>query len=236
MKCLRKCTFYAGAISMRALILAAIVTIASCRRADGQSVQYRSPAGVEYDRRPTPAPSHARNAPLRPIRATWSGSSSSASRNRASRQFREAIQTFTRGLEIAPNNALLYRWRGHRYLSVREFDHALADFTHGFRIDSTDYGDLVSPRHRAVRARRFRRCGPGVRARTATCTGRGRARRLDRLAVDVTDARRPNGRGEGHVARRPDSLPVAKVAYTRRLQALSRGDQAGRGLHPRRHR
>ena len=42
------------------------------------------------------------------------------------RQFREAIATFTRGLEIEPNNALLLRWRGHRYLSVREFDRAFA--------------------------------------------------------------------------------------------------------------
>jgi hypothetical protein len=43
------------------------------------------------------------------------------------RQFREAIATFTRGLEIEPNNALLLRWRGHRYLSVREFDRAFTD-------------------------------------------------------------------------------------------------------------
>src|SRR5438874_2079917 len=56
------------------------------------------------------------------------------------RQFREAIQTFTRGLAIAPNNALLYRWRGHRYLSVRELDKAMDDLTTGARIDSTVYG------------------------------------------------------------------------------------------------
>src|SRR5258705_13024105 len=56
------------------------------------------------------------------------------------RQFREAIATFTRGLEIEPNNALLLRWRGHRYLSVREFDRALADLTRGGGIDPTIYG------------------------------------------------------------------------------------------------
>src|SRR5207249_3237847 len=56
------------------------------------------------------------------------------------RQFREAIQTFTRGLTIAPNDAVLYRWRGHRYLSVREFDRALDDLTRGSRLDSTNYG------------------------------------------------------------------------------------------------
>ena len=56
------------------------------------------------------------------------------------RQFREAIATFTRGLEIEPDNALLLRWRGHRYLSVREFDRAFADLKRGAAIDSTIYG------------------------------------------------------------------------------------------------
>ena len=57
------------------------------------------------------------------------------------RQFREAIRTFSRGLEIAPDNAMLYRWRGHRYLSVRELDRAQADLERGSRLDSTIYGN-----------------------------------------------------------------------------------------------
>ena len=40
------------------------------------------------------------------------------------RQFRETIATLTRGIELEPNNAMLLRWRGHRYRSVREFDRA----------------------------------------------------------------------------------------------------------------
>jgi len=56
------------------------------------------------------------------------------------RQFREAIATFTRGPAIAPNSALLYRWRGHRYLSRRDFNRAMADLTKGASIDSTIYG------------------------------------------------------------------------------------------------
>jgi tetratricopeptide (TPR) repeat protein len=56
------------------------------------------------------------------------------------RQYREAIETFTRGLAIAPSNAMLYRWRGHRYLSTRQFDKAMADLTRGKGIDSTNYG------------------------------------------------------------------------------------------------
>jgi tetratricopeptide (TPR) repeat protein len=38
-----------------------------------------------------------------------------------------------------PGNALFYRYRGHRYISVREFDSALADLTRGNRLDTTNY-------------------------------------------------------------------------------------------------
>jgi tetratricopeptide (TPR) repeat protein len=41
---------------------------------------------------------------------------------------------------MEPNNALLLRWRGHRYLSVRELDRALADLTRGSEIDRSIYG------------------------------------------------------------------------------------------------
>jgi len=56
------------------------------------------------------------------------------------RDMRGAVVTFTKGLEAHPNNALLYRWRGHRHLSLREFDAALADFASGLKTDSTVYG------------------------------------------------------------------------------------------------
>jgi tetratricopeptide (TPR) repeat protein len=35
---------------------------------------------------------------------------------------------------------VLYRWRGHRHLSVREFDRAMDDLTRGARLDSTNQG------------------------------------------------------------------------------------------------
>lgn len=40
---------------------------------------------------------------------------------------REAIDTFTRGIAKFPADARFYRHRGHRYISVREFDKAIAD-------------------------------------------------------------------------------------------------------------
>ena len=42
-------------------------------------------------------------------------------------RFREAIQIYTRGIERPPDYAKPYRHRGHRYITVREFDKAIAD-------------------------------------------------------------------------------------------------------------
>ena len=105
-----------------------------------QSVQYRSPAGVEYRaQRDTGAIARAESAlatdPRNIDRIIALGVAQSGVR-----QYREAISTFTRGLAIAPTNAVLFRWRGHRYLSTREFDRALADLTRGAELDSTIYG------------------------------------------------------------------------------------------------
>jgi tetratricopeptide (TPR) repeat protein len=40
---------------------------------------------------------------------------------------REAIDAFTRGIAKFPTDARFYRHRGHRYVTVREFDKAIAD-------------------------------------------------------------------------------------------------------------
>ena len=105
-----------------------------------QSVEYRSPAGVDYRaQRDTGAIARAESAlaaePRNVEKIIALGVAQSGVR-----QYREAIATFTRGVGIAPNNALLYRWRGHRYLSTRQFDKAMADLQRGARLDSTIYG------------------------------------------------------------------------------------------------
>ena len=43
-------------------------------------------------------------------------------------RYRDAIETFSKGLALHPNSYKLYRHRGHRYITVREFDRAVADF------------------------------------------------------------------------------------------------------------
>ena len=112
----------------------------AARQTDVQSLQYRSPEGVEYRSLPD-------TDAVKTARAALDAEAKNITRiidlgvaQSGARQFREAIATFTRGLEIEPKNALLLRWRGHRYLSVREFDRAFADLTRGGAIDSTIYG------------------------------------------------------------------------------------------------
>lgn len=105
------------------------------------TAQYRSPAGVEYRSQADPAgtvvaATKALAADPRNIDRIVALGTAQA----GVRQMREAIETFTTGLAAHPNNALLLRWRGHRYLSVREFDNATTDLTRGIALDTTIYG------------------------------------------------------------------------------------------------
>jgi tetratricopeptide (TPR) repeat protein len=43
-------------------------------------------------------------------------------------RYREAIEIFSQGIARHPADARMYRHRGHRYLTVREIDRAIADF------------------------------------------------------------------------------------------------------------
>lgn len=42
-------------------------------------------------------------------------------------RYREAIEIFVEAIEKHPNDARMYRHRGHRYISIREYDKAIAD-------------------------------------------------------------------------------------------------------------
>lgn len=42
-------------------------------------------------------------------------------------RYRDAIEVFSRGITLHPTDARLYRHRGHRFISVREFDNAIRD-------------------------------------------------------------------------------------------------------------
>src|SRR5438876_11103277 len=96
-----------------------------------QSVEYRSPAGVDYRaQRDTGAIARAESALAADSRNVDRIIALGVAQS-AVRQYREAIETITRGLKIAPNNALLYRCRGHRSLPRRQLDPATGDLTRG---------------------------------------------------------------------------------------------------------
>src|ERR1041385_8648985 len=112
-----------------------------------QSVQYTSPAGVVYRaQNDTGSIARAKAAldadPKNVDKLIALGVAQSGAR-----QFREAIETFTNGLKIAPNNAMLLRWRGHRYLSTRQMDKALADLTRGNKIDTDRKSTRLNSSH-----------------------------------------------------------------------------------------
>jgi len=49
-------------------------------------------------------------------------------------RFREAIEIYTGGIKYFPNDARFYRHRGHRYLTLRKFDEAIADFRKAVKL------------------------------------------------------------------------------------------------------
>ena len=190
--------------------------------ARAQRPEYRSPAGVVYRSQPDTGPVARAQAasdadPRNVALLVQLGVAQSGVR-----QFREAIQTFSRGIALAPNDPILYRWRGHRHLSLREFDEAAADFSRGLALDSTVYGIWY---HLGVL--RYVR-GDFAGAADAFARAQPRAPDAGELA-GATDWRwmslaRAGRRAaaDSMLRARPDSLPTT-VAYARRLR-LYRGE------------
>jgi tetratricopeptide (TPR) repeat protein len=59
-------------------------------------------------------------------------------------QYREAIDVFTRGIERHPQSYKLLRHRGHRHITLRELDRAIADLTRAAEL-SRDAKDELEP-------------------------------------------------------------------------------------------
>lgn len=59
-------------------------------------------------------------------------------------RYRDAIDVYTRGIEQHPDDARLLRHRGHRWLTVREFDRAIDDFNQAAEL-IRDTDDEVEP-------------------------------------------------------------------------------------------
>ena len=192
--------------------------------ASAQSVQYRSPAGVTYRSQPDTGPIARAKAALDADPRNVQRLIALGVAQSGARQFREAIATFTRGLAIAPNEPMLYRWRGHRYLSVREFDKAMADLTRGYKLDSTNYGILY---HLGVL--RFLKgdfngaAATFAKAQPRAPDGGELAGSTDWLWMSLSRAGRA-AEAKAMLARRPDTLPTTPgYAYVSRLK-MYRGE------------
>lgn len=101
--------------------------------------QYRSPRGVTYHALPDTGPIARAESALAANPRDINLIIALGVAQSGARQYREAIETFSRGLAITRENPLLFRWRGHRYISVREFTPAERDLADGARLDSTSY-------------------------------------------------------------------------------------------------
>jgi tetratricopeptide (TPR) repeat protein len=67
-------------------------------------------------------------------------------------RYREAVAVFSRGIEQQPDDARLYRHRGHRHLTLRQFDAAVADLERAAaliadRPDEVEPDGLPNPRN-----------------------------------------------------------------------------------------
>lgn len=208
----------------RTVVTAIIAALAAAGPVAGQSVQYRSPAGVEYRAQADTGPIARAESALAAEPRSVERHVQLAIAQSGARQFREAIATLTRALAIAPNDPVLYRWRGHRWLSVRELDRAMTDLVRGYGIDSTNYGILY---HLGiVRYARGDFAGAAdafVRAQPRAPDAGELAGATDWLWMSLMRAGRvPEARAM--LERRPDSLPTTN-AYARRLR-LYRGEIA----------
>lgn len=210
-------------------VLAGVLGLAVAASMSAQTtVQYTSPAGVEYR-------SQADTGPVGRATAAVVADGKNARRYydlgialSGSRQFREAIDAFSRGLALEPDNALLLRWRGHRYLSTRQFDLAEADFRHADRLnaakkqpDSVMYG--VWYHSGVIRFARGDFAGAAQFFRKALPIAPNGGELLgstDWLWMSLSRAGR-HAEAKAHLDRKPDTTST-KNAYSQRI-AMYRG-------------
>jgi tetratricopeptide (TPR) repeat protein len=54
-------------------------------------------------------------------------------------RYHEAIDVYSKGIEAHPGEAMLYRHRGHRYISIREFGKAASDMARAAALNDKDF-------------------------------------------------------------------------------------------------
>ena len=187
-----------------------------------QSVQYRSAAGVEFRSQPDTGPIARARAALDAEPRSIQRILALGAAQSAARQFREAIETYSRGIAMDSTSAELYRWRGHRHLSVRDWTRAISDLQRALALDSANYGALY---HLGIVHFAHGNFGEAARLFASAQRNPPNAGELagatDWLWMSLMRAGRAAD-ATAMLARRPDSLPVDN-AYRTRLR-LYRGE------------
>lgn len=122
---------------MRVLVIAAGVVMAMAPAAVQTPPEATSLLGKPLMSAPQAEPQRLRNEEnLSAAKAAFDKDPSSADaiiwlgrRTAYLGRFRDAIAIYTRGIDRHPTDARLLRHRGHRYITVRELDHAVTDLT-----------------------------------------------------------------------------------------------------------
>lgn len=122
------------------LALVASVAAGGVGSAQGQSIEYTAPSGKVYRSLVDTGPVARAQAALAADPKNVQRYIDLGTAQAGARQMWEAVRTFSAAIELEPNNAILYRWRGHRHLSLREFGQAERDLQHALMLDSTVYG------------------------------------------------------------------------------------------------
>jgi tetratricopeptide (TPR) repeat protein len=113
-------------------------------------------AQAEYDRNPSSADA-----------AIWLGR-----RLAYLGRFNDAIAAYTRGIQQHPDEARLYRHRGHRYITIRKFDLATADLRRASQLVAGKPDEVEpdgAPNGPAFRAARCSRTSGITLASHSTC-------------------------------------------------------------------
>jgi tetratricopeptide (TPR) repeat protein len=58
--------------------------------------------------------------------------------------YQQAVDIYTKGIALHPRDARLYRHRGHRYITLRQFDAAIADLQHAAEL-TRGQADEIEP-------------------------------------------------------------------------------------------
>lgn len=185
------------------------------------SAQYISPAGVTYRSLPDTGAVLRAAVAFRTAPSVENAVILGAAQS-AIRQYREAIQTYSTAIARFPQSAELRRWRGHRYLTLRDFTRAAIDLETAIEMDSALYGAWYHLGVVRFANGQFEEAARVFRAALPLSPDAGeRAAAVDWLWMALSRA----GRAEEArrlLEARPDSI-TANNAYARRL-SLYRGE------------